>query len=783
MNDDSRIFRVACANDDAKANLQRTVKEGVPEEVYSELTDIDDLSGTVPIWGVPNRTSTWDDLSPGDFLLFYTGQDTDGVRKYTHCGRVQAKETNKDLQEALWEVYTRDWGDGQSDDPWENIIYFSETFEIELPSAKLHGYDGIEKEYIQNSFISFGTNEDAHSKIRSEYGSISEFIDAHRVQQGLDHWTAETEDEPVDVSVWIEKSYHDREDRDVDGWGLGDALWCPQTRTNEGSSIHYEMMKQIDENDVILHLDQGSRAITAISRAADEYSETTCLPGTRWDQDGVEKMGYEEGERPAYKVPLQSFQPLDEPLSVNDFLNESNRESLDRIRDDHTVVYSKKLNLNQGAYLTMAPEELVQLMNRAYDDLSNQSLSYLSHVGNGETSSTEGTSGHLAPDAIVEALLEGEVREDIYRDLYEESLAHLVAGKNIVYYGPPGTGKTRAAQRLSSHVCENVSLVTGNSEWTNYQVSGGYAPGNTESGWESQPGFLAEAVEDCTNSLEQNRRPSWLIIDELNRANLDEAFGEVFTLLDLEYRTEQPIEYGDESVYMPLSFRILATMNTYDKAQLFSLGYAFRRRFAFVDVPSLLVTEDSTEPSAPRGNPFQAEDYPPALEQTKPVIESAAIENMLRSEGQMVKNDSVTVFQTSDNRETIEEAFDKLLTDDELSAGSTDVLDVLLLFSNAATSRDIVEVGQALLIDAVKFILAYDVMFDAGWSTVDRAIISYLVPQFEHFMPELRRAETINQDSDAPERFDELIQLTDDLNLPATTAALEEAKETKRVLE
>ena len=783
MNDDFQIFRVACANEAAKGNLQRTVKDGVPEEVYDDLTGIEGLSGTVPIWGVPNRTSTWEDLSPGDFVLFYTGQDSDGVGKYTHCGRVKAKETNRDLQEALWDVYTRDWGDGQSDDPWENIIYFSESFDIDLPSAKLHGYDGIDKEYIQNSFISYGTNENAHEKIREEYGSISDFIDAHRVQQGLDHWTAESENVAADVSVWIEKSYHDRDDREVEGWGLGDALWCPQTRTDGGSSVHYEMMKSVDENDVILHLDQDERAITAVSRAAETYNETTCLPGTRWDLDGVEKMELEEGERPAYKIPLKSFQPLAEPLSVNDFLNEANREALDRVRSDHTVVYSKKLNLNQGAYLTTAPEELVQLMNRAYDDLTGEALPYLTHIGNGEARVTERPSGRLAPDAIVESLLEGEVREDIYRDLYEESLSHLVAGKNIVYYGPPGTGKTRAAQRLSSHVCAEVSLVTANSEWTNYQVSGGYAPGNTDSGWESQPGFLAEAVEACTDSLEEHRRPSWLIIDELNRANLDEAFGEVFTLLDLDYRTEQPIEYGDKSVYMPLSFRILATMNTYDKAQLFSLGYAFRRRFAFVDVPSLLVSEESINPDAPRGNPFQTTDYPPALTQTRPVIKSAAVENMLRSESRMVPNDSVTIFQTSGDRDTIEDALNELLNDDELSAGSNDVLDVLLLFSNAATSRDIVEVGQALLIDAVKFILAYDVMFDAEWSTVDRAVISYLVPQFEHFMPELRRAETINQDSDAPERFDGLIDLADELNLPATTAALKEAKETKRVLE
>ncbi|WP_276224276.1 hypothetical protein [Haloarcula halophila] len=34
-------------------------------------------------------------------------------------------------------------------------------------------------------------------------------------------------------------------------------------------------------------------------------------------------------------------------------------------------------------------------------------------------------------------------------------------------------------------------------------------------------------------------------------------------------------------------------MNTYDRAQLFELGYAFRRRFAFVEVGTLLKTSSS----------------------------------------------------------------------------------------------------------------------------------------------------------------------------------------------
>jgi len=37
------------------------------------------------------------------------------------------------------------------------------------------------------------------------------------------------------------------------------------------------------------------------------------------------------------------------------------------------------------------------------------------------------------------------------------------------------------------------------------------------------------------------------------------------------------------SVIVPFSFRVLATMNNYDRALLFKLGYALTRRFAIIN--------------------------------------------------------------------------------------------------------------------------------------------------------------------------------------------------------
>lgn len=95
----------------------------------------------------------------------------------------------------------------------------------------------------------------------------------------------------------------------------------------------------------------------------------------------------------------------------------------------------------------------------------------------------------------------------------------------------------------------------------------------------------------------------WLIIDEINRADIDKAFGSLFSALtgddiELPYKVENDDnievianptknieEYDLDSKYViPEDWRIIATMNTFDKSSLYTMSYAFMRRFAFIKV-------------------------------------------------------------------------------------------------------------------------------------------------------------------------------------------------------
>jgi len=162
--------------------------------------------------------------------------------------------------------------------------------------------------------------------------------------------------------------------------------------------------------------------------------------------------------------------------------------------------------------------------------------------------------------------------------------------RNLLFVGPPGTGKTRKAFDISNDIGVKRFFFQFHQSYSYEDFVESYEPvvedGTIEFD-EVEKGFrkACEYAQDEANDDEY----VFVILDEINRANVSEVFGELFSLI--EYREEieemdvdQQLMYSDDQLIVPDNLVIIGTMNNLDKSTE-EMEFALRRRFSEIEVP------------------------------------------------------------------------------------------------------------------------------------------------------------------------------------------------------
>ena len=182
-------------------------------------------------------------------------------------------------------------------------------------------------------------------------------------------------------------------------------------------------------------------------------------------------------------------------------------------------------------------------------------------------------------------------------------------GINKIFYGTPGCGKSYYVENtVLSQEGINKNFVyrtTFYQDYTNTDFVGQIRPKINNQGnvtYEFNPGPFTLALKSAFENPNENVA---LIIEELNRGNAPNIFGDIFQLLDRQNGTSRyritnvniqdylkiKSSYKNDYIEIPKNLFIFATMNTSDQNVL-TLDTAFKRRWKFKKIDNIFLKED-----------------------------------------------------------------------------------------------------------------------------------------------------------------------------------------------
>lgn len=189
---------------------------------------------------------------------------------------------------------------------------------------------------------------------------------------------------------------------------------------------------------------------------------------------------------------------------------------------------------------------------------------------------------------------------------YSSSAGNPPSDLQIIYFGTPGSGKSRTVKDIVKKYPDETFRTTFHPDSDYASFVGSYKP--VKKGKNLTYEFIPQAFTDAyVTAWKDTRKPVFLVIEEINRGNCAQIFGDLFQLLDRgsdgnsEYtikadkdlckylESDEALGKGKDGIIngelcLPCNLHIYATMNTSDQS-LFPMDSAFKRRWSWEYVP------------------------------------------------------------------------------------------------------------------------------------------------------------------------------------------------------
>lgn len=161
--------------------------------------------------------------------------------------------------------------------------------------------------------------------------------------------------------------------------------------------------------------------------------------------------------------------------------------------------------------------------------------------------------------------------------------------KNIILQGPPGTGKTWLGKKLAYALLGGIDTA----RFRSVQFHSTISYEDFVRGWrpvgEGKLGLCNGPFLDLIHEAKGHPdKPYVMLIEEINRGNPAQIFGELLTLLEADKRHPGEAlqlcyqkDEEAEAVHIPPNIYVIGTMNIADRS-LALVDFALRRRFSFI---------------------------------------------------------------------------------------------------------------------------------------------------------------------------------------------------------